>query len=238
MSLTSMLKGKTKKCIVLQNIINIFDLDKNKVSITNKEDTMYVPYNIDNWKNASLVGIAFDYMVRFILKKYQNKLDNEITHQENYYIAEEGINILKYNASEDIYLKAKNIYDNALEIIDNYINGLDVNSELIINVSVYLAKLESIYRDSFYKSRNAIKNLFNKESKNIQNEILNLSNSFENKFINKFDMKLKKQEIYYNPRFGICSLAVEGADADIFMNDSIIDFKTTKSLDKIDKDLK
>lgn len=54
----------------------------------------------------------------------------------------------------------------------------------------------------------------------------------------KFNIKTKKNTIYYNPNFDYCSVAVGGADADVVINDTLIDFKSSKYLKSIDDDFK
>ena len=57
---------------------------------------------------------------------------------------------------------------------------------------------------------------------------------FVNLFIKNFDDKFKLREnnnkIIYNPSFGKYSQSIGGADADVIINDTLIDFKTTTCL--------
>jgi hypothetical protein len=65
------------------------------------------------------------------------------------------------------------------------------------------------------------------------NEIINdlraLCNVFKDKFINSGIFK-ENEDVVFNPHFGVVvSLHVGGADADIFINGTLYDFKCTKS---------
>lgn len=235
MSLTSMLKGNTKECIELQSIIKSINIDENKIIETNLENKIVVPYRLSNYKKAGLVGTAFDYVARFILKKYQYSINGIITNEKTY-VAKKGLDILicKDDSKAE---KAEQCYEKALDLIDEYIKTSNVDIVQIINVAIFLAKLEYVYRSGYIQNAEIIRILFTKESQNVIDEIYNLQDSFEKNFINNhFKMKENPYTVFYNPTFGMCSAVVGGADADIIMDNTIIDFKTTKNLNSIKKD--
>src|SRR5690606_7604873 len=70
--------------------------------------------------------------------------------------------------------------------------------------------------------------LFNDPSKEVTNDIDNIMNVFEAKFLVP-EVIHPKSKVEFNPSFGAASALVEGADADIWIDGTLYDFKTTKS---------
>ena len=60
-------------------------------------------------------------------------------------------------------------------------------------------------------------------------------NVFDDSFLNK--VVATNSNVIFNPSFGICSTAVRGADADIFIDGVLYDFKTTKYYSYNSKDI-
>ena len=235
MSLTSMLKGNTKECIKLKKIISSVDIDINSEVNKVLNSEIKAKYILKDHSLASQVGTAFDYLARFVMKHYQNKV-NGLSYEEKY-IAEYGLKILlKYTKKEDNDYRA--IYNEGLNIISKFINSDydDLLFKRVVGVSVYFAKLERIFRSGYTKEiENSLKYKINPL---VEKELYNQIEIFKNVFEEKFNIKTKKNTIYYNPNFDYCSVAVGGADANVVINDTLIDFKSSKYLKSIDDDFK
>lgn len=233
MSLTSLLKSNSNAGELLRDIISIVEIDTDELSKQVAGTKIQAPYLLKNHSLASQVGTAFDYLARFVLKHYQYKVKGTAYNEQ--YVAKYGLDILlHYTTNENN--KYEETYITALEILDRYIKGDDSKETFkrVIGISVYLAKLETIYRSGYtLEKENALKY---KIEPIVEQELINQINIFINVFDKKFNFKTKPNTIYYNPSFELCSYAVGGADADIIIGDTLIDFKSSKYLKNIDKD--
>lgn len=171
--------------------------------------------------NYSLVGTAFDYLMRFYL---ENMNKNAIT---KHWVAENSVAILSAmckvkhpNITPDMISASKKmriLLEEAKTIHRNYRtkNELDEN---IIKTSIILAQMDGFYRAGIIHA-----NLGEVD----KGDITDLRNL----------ISLVKQEIFksknlclLNPTFGYGSTLVGGADADLIIDDTLIDIKTTKYL--------
>ena len=235
MSLTGMLKGNTNECIKLKEIISSVDIniDSEVNKVLNSE--IKAKYILKDHSLAGQVGTAFDYLARFLIKHYQNKVKG-ISYEETY-VAEYGLKILlTYTKKENNNYKA--VYNEGLNIISEFINSDydDLLFRRVVGVSVYFAKLERMFRNGY--SLEVEESLRYKINPLVEKELYNQIEIFKNTFEEKFNIKTRKNNVYYNPNFDYCSVAVGGADADIVINDTLIDFKSSKYLKSIDDDFK
>lgn len=236
MSLTSMLKSDTKKGKEFKSIIDIIQINIDEISKNIKEKKIKAPYLLGgNWKLAGQVGTAFDYLARFVIKHCQYKISGT-AHNEQY-VAKLGLRILLMS-TENENNNYESTYCTAIDIIDEYIKGND-SPELfkrVVGISVYFAKLESIFRNGYSIEKE--QSLKRRIDKNVERELYNQIEIFKEAFEYKFGIKTKKSITYYNPSFGRCSKAVDGADADIVINNTLIDFKSSKYLNSIEDDFR
>jgi len=208
-------------------------------------------------KNYGIIGTAFDYLLRF-------KLENEFkvkTEPKDYWIAdlaieriknsmvfkktklediksEDGKKILKKenkelvdirnfmnkqraNSRSKFYKKAISLYEEAKINYEAFI-ATGVFTEELVKSSIVLAKLDLYVRAGILDDTISI---FSKE------DIEDLANLFSIIPIVEFTPKKK---IILNPTFGKGSSMFMGADADIIIDNKLIDVKTTKNL-KIDR---
>lgn len=170
-------------------------------------------------KNYSLVGTAFDYLMRFYLQR-QNS--NTITGT---WVAEEAVLLLDnplisrlFGSSPQLRKKAKRIIHQAKELYLNYLTAGRMTDELIKH-SIYLAQLDVIYRAGIIDP-----NLGKADRKDIE-DLKNLIS-----VVNPSVFKARFLCIL-NPTFGKASKLVGGADADILIDDTLIDIKTVKQLE-------
>lgn len=191
--------------------------------------------------NYALMGTAFDYLMRFYLERI-NK--NAIA---DHWVAENSVSML--NAMSQVAKKKSKIPENLLpakqkimeefkdvsaqiitasnkmnELIDDAKKTHDVylkNGELsdeIFKTSIVLAQM-----DSFYRSGNIHPNLGSVE----EGDIADLRNLIS---IVRQDIFKSKKLCVLNPTFGYGSELVGGADADLIIDNTLIDIKTTKYL--------
>lgn len=189
--------------------------------------------------NYSLVGTAFDYLMRFYLKY----LNPEAI--ESSWVAEHGVGILKLfelarvaENGEELLKMLESIFGNklliniekdAIEKIDSIIqhvktafteylqtgNMKDELIELIIN----LAKIDLIIRVGIIEPTIGVVN---------KNDIEDLRKLVSIVDQNKFK---SKKICVLNPTFGEGSILVGGADSDLLLDNTLIDIKTVKSLE-------
>ena len=177
-------------------------------------------------KNYGRVGTAFDYLLRFYLK-YLNP--QTITHR---WVAELSLERLKKIVNmkkskltkdqrivlplwKDWYTKGKEELTLAKERYTQFLETGQVTDGLIKS-TIYLAKLDSIYRAGYIKKN------FEYVDKNDIKDLKNLIS-----LINQEEFKPNNNCIL-NPTFGNASIMVGGADADLVIDEMLIDIKTTK----------
>lgn len=187
--------------------------------------------------NYSLVGTAFDYLMRFYLE-YHNK--DILVIKKSCWIAESARNSLttyllkcwnndiRIGSNPDKLIKAIDLYniidDGFIEAEINYkkfILSGRITNKLIISC-LFLAKLDSYFRRSIIDQNFEI---FEKA------DVKDLKNLIS---IIKLEKFIVKKNLYINPSFGNGSILVGGADADLIIDDTLIDIKVTKEL-KLEK---
>ncbi len=160
-------------------------------------------------QNYSLVGTAFDYLLRFHIERLNS---NSITRQ---WVAESGVELTK--PKPEIYETLKATVDSIKKVHDSFIET-GILSETIIASTIVLAKLDMIQRIGRLEPK-----LFDYED----SDIADLKNLIS---IVDYPAFKSKKVSALNPTFGEASLLVGGADADFVIDDTLIDIKTTKNL--------
>jgi hypothetical protein len=186
---------------VRQKFSEEFVLPKAQLSGTLKAPPMTAHY--------SLVGTAFDYLMRFYLQRLN---PNSVVSN---WVAEYAVALLK--PDKRLYLKATGILDNARKGYIKYLKSGSINEE-IIKSSLLLAQLDPIYRAGYIDPK-----LGTIESKDVL-DLKNLISIVDSKFF-----RAKERRIL-NPTFEEASTLVGGADADLLIDNMLIDIKTVKDL--------
>jgi hypothetical protein len=156
----------------------------------------------------SLVGTAFDYLMRFYLKRLN---PNAITKQ---WVAEATPQLVPANTRilvDELLLEAHVTYDQYLETGDM--------NDGVLRVCLLLGQLDPIFRAHFIDP-----NLGTVDSEDIKD----LDNLI--RIVNAADFQCK-DICMLNPTFGMASRLVGGADMDLLLGDTLIDIKVTKILD-------
>ncbi|HBW33844.1 hypothetical protein [Desulfosporosinus sp. BICA1-9] len=202
-------------------------------------------------------GIAFDYLARFFIgqavdkecwnsflnlnalkgllnlefrvnpDEYSKLVGRYISYLSNimefvYSDVAKKIDMLIDKVSNRIEWKA---YEDFLEKLSKSNYKYDFDTSNLITYAVYFAKLEMIYRSKVIPED--INELTNLDMEQF-NDLAQMCNTF---FKNFFDSGLvtQKSDVVYNPTFGKVGYLVGGADADIYIDGVLYDFKSTKT---------
>lgn len=203
--------------------------------------------------NYPLVGTAFDYLLRFFLEYSYDQI------KSNHWIAENSLEILgklveviqnyrekelpkdlqqilsrlfslidkdfntknnnqKVEIVKEWYKKVKILIMEAKKNHNKFLSNGEI-TESLIESTIKLAQADIIYRAGIID-----KNL----SKINKDDVTDLRNLISLVDLNDFKPKYR---LYLNPSFGIASEMLGGADADLIIDDTIIEIKTTKKLE-------
>ena len=200
MSLTSFLKKPNIKA----NFKNNFPLKRQKIA----GELVAPPIT----KNYSLIGTAFDYLLRFYIKQI-----NPNVHESETWIADSGLEIIKkFPMYAKLSERAEMLLETAKKDYKEYLDG-GIFTKSLIESSIRLAQLDLFYRILPQPEISKID----------KNDIRDLNNLTE--IINP-EIFCTDNQCFLNPSFGNASELVGGADADLIIGDTLIDIKTTKNL--------
>lgn len=153
--------------------------------------------------NLGTVGTAFHYVIDLLVNKWNN-------NTEPYHlVAEDGIN---HNTKRRTFIN--NYYTRRLLFLENSLTIDELLPDCII-----LAKMESVYRCGKDFPNSVIFDINSNDIKDLQNMINIVDKSI---FLSKF-------RCIPSLGFGQSSNDIGGADADLIIDDTLIDIKTTKN---------
>jgi len=163
-------------------------------------------------KKYSLVGTAFDYLMRFWIKR------NNPQAEVKSWVAETAVEITlpMLGVPASVTKTAKRILREAKQTYSEYLETGDVTDEIIC-ATVHLAQLDPIYRALYVDPNLGI------VEQPVIDELKELLSLVNPKYF------LAKKYCALNPTFGDASSLVGGADADLIIDDVLIDIKTTQS---------
>src|SRR5260370_3921327 len=161
-----------------------------------------------------LVGTAFDYLLRFYIEKL-----NPSAHADGW-VAEEALEDLKVD-NHPQFKKANASFNEATKLYKKFLNSRDQRpTRELVAASVALAHLDQVYRigkldpSAFGPVPTAV-----------------LTDLEAMLLLVKPELFLAKQRFVLNPCFSdFASGIVGGADADLVIDDKLIDIKTNKDL--------
>ena len=177
-------------------------------------------------RRYSLVGTAFDYLLRFHLKRLNpnaierpwvaewsltSPLSPVLQDVEIDLVSQKVISYRKTSLTD----KIEQILQNSRKHYECYISGANLSEELCAHV-LMLVQIDLIVRARFIDP-----NLGNVDPGDIRDlqQLLKLINS---------DTIKVDQICLLNPTFGNDSRMVKGADADLILDDTLVEIKTTK----------
>lgn len=158
-----------------------------------------------------LIGTAFDYLLRFYVKRLNPKAI------ERAWVAESLVRELDVINEWEILNIARSIFVNAKRQNELFLRNGRVTDSLLTS-ALQLAQLDTVFRAGYFDS-----DLGEVD----QNDIADLRQLI--KITEAKQFKAKKICIL-NPTFGTGSELIGGADADLIIDDTIIEIKTIKNL--------
>jgi len=180
-------------------------------------------------KHYSLIGTAFDYLLRFYMKHLNPKA---ITKK---WVAESSIEVMRETREMRVWLdphksplllpiddnllaKADKMLSQAKTAYSDYIKSGETNDQLI-KCSILLAQLDTYFRAG----------IIAEDFGTIDDgDVADLRKLIS--LVNPISFKAKELCLL-NPTFGLASQLIGGADADLVMDNLLIDIKTTTELE-------
>ena len=158
--------------------------------------------------NYQLVGIAFDYLLRFYLERLN------AGSQRSVWAAEEGVLLLDaFDGASDKFLKAKGYLDGARNLYLSFIQDGLLTDELI-RAAMCLAHLEGTRRSGVFDEADLV-TVDERDMADLR-QLMSL--------VREQDFSSRKA-CYLNPTFGSTR-----SNADLVIDEKLIDIKTTKHL--------
>ncbi len=200
MSLTSFLAGN-------KDVRERLRLEVPKPKFPIKKDLLAPPLS----NRYSLVGTAFDYLLRFYLQHL-----NPNTVDKGHWVAETAVTLL--TGDPKLHAKGQEIVSQARKRVANFIKTGQMTDELIRS-ALLLGQLDPIFRAGVGHEYIGI--IYDEDMQDVRNLIsLVTPNIF-----------MADELCLINPTFGEASLMVGGADADLVIDDTLVDIKTSKNLE-------
>lgn len=103
---------------------------------------------------------------------------------------------------------------------------LDDDVNRLLSGAYFFAKLEQVYRSGGILPED-INSFFADPNEEIQRDLQNLCRVFKEKFIGA-ELIGPDSTVIFNPTFGLGSIMCGGADADVYVDGALYDFKTSK----------
>lgn len=186
-----------------------------------KEYVVQAPYKMEKQYNSSTVGTAFDYLARWIIARIITE------NKEQAYtdlIAEDGVFRCK-NESERLGIDLAKEYKALLENCKLYVHGTG-DIEDLIKTAIFFAKLEQVFRRNLLPFQIDLKYLLLVEDE-VVDDLKKLITVFK-RVIADTHIVHKNSIVVFNPTFGGASCIIGGADADVYIDGVLYDFKCTK----------
>lgn len=162
-------------------------------------------------QNSRIMGTAFDYLMRFHLKRLNPQA------VELPWIAENAWYILDSRGLDELCQQASQILTQAKERYAEFLSTQTLTDELLAS-TLLLAKL-----DGFYRALRMDENLLQVDEEDVR-DLRALISAVD------FSLFQTSGTVILNPQFKSSSL-VKGADADLILDDLLVDIKTVRELD-------
>lgn len=231
MSLTSLIKGKSEPAEKLQTILRSVLPKKGEFYTLSGKDpfsssyTTRVPYELTNNHYPSVVGTAFDYMARLIVAQKLSNVEDEVWIDST---SEKGLAYLLVISPKSLHKRLQKKYEKGQKIAERFVKSQTEITDKLLDYSTYLARLEQIIRSGM-PPQDIEGSLLSDEVDEIINELGKMCVVFESEFMVP-EIMTSESDVVFNPHFGRSSQACGGADADIFIDGVLYDFKTTKKI--------
>lgn len=226
MGLRRMLENTDLKKIVKPIIPSKYEFTTNlgwNIEAFSKNYQELAPNNLSDKGNARLVGTAFDYMARFIIAK--NIEHNKKMVLEDM-LCEKAFDILAVSLNEKELEYYQMCYTEAVMMVEDYIVHRTNSYYNILHHAFLFANLEQIQRASLMvDAQSVLKHNYMSDTE-LEEDLKKNCEVFEQAFITSGIVK-KDSVVVFNPHFGIWSVKCFGADADVFIDGVLYDFKCT-----------
>lgn len=163
-------------------------------------------------RNYALIGTAFDYILRFKLEEQYEDVDSQP------WVAHSGLviaQLLENDSETTAGHPLEQILADAESLHQEYLETGEMTDELLA-ASLDLARLDWIYRSG---------RISDEFGQALEGDIMDLRRLYE---ITPTDEFTNATTLLLNPTFGSASDLVGGADADIVLDNTLIDIKTVK----------
>jgi hypothetical protein len=231
MSMKSMIQGKGQHALELIEILKSTLPDKTLFKTISGSPafsqaySIKVPYELSESYYSTVVGTAFDFMVRFLIaKKLQLQLGNYFKQTAAY----KGLMLMKNLTDKKTFDHLAKRFDKCSGFFKNFLISDSFDLENSLEASCAWARFEQVARSGGVLPEN-MDVFFKKDKDEIIQDLGNLCTVFKDAFINT-DLIKKESNVVFNPTFGLYSMPIGGADADIFIDGTLYDLKTGKSI--------
>ena len=164
-------------------------------------------------QSYGLTGTAFDYLMRFWIETINPGAETKRWVAEN---ALAMLELGELQVSDSLKKTVRKLLQEARLCYSDYLKTGKVTDD-IVSAAIQLARLDAIYRAGYIDPN------IGKVEKSIVDELRDML-----KLAKRKDFTAKSY-CALNPVFGEASLLVGGADADLIIDDTLIDIKTIKS---------
>jgi hypothetical protein len=175
-------------------------------------------------KRYSLVGTAFDYLMRFCVKQLNPKATTKkwVAESSTERMRELGFALnyqrVRIPIDDNLLAKADKMLSQSKKAYSDYIKSGNMNDE-VTKCTILLAQLDTYFRAGIIGEDFGIID---------EGDVADLQKLIAIVRPDSF----KAKELYLlNPKFGEASLLVGGADADLVIDNLLIDIKTTTKLE-------
>ena len=237
MSLTSMINGRRPEDAAFRGLLKstmpdkaLFRTHSEKKAFAGSEYEMLAPYQLSSRGYAGLVGTAFDYLARVLVARAIRDHKSRCLRLE---VAERGLRLLdvEYRVGEEALRRINTRYADSRCRLNYFVHEQDdAPIEQIISICCFLARLDHLARQSFEHQlpymETTLTVLLSDELSEITEDLKRLSDVFSRRFIDAGVMN-QDSAVMFNPCF-MSSLLLGGADADIFIDGTLYDLKTSK----------
>jgi len=232
MSLTILLKGKREIDLELQSILREIIPGKQQFSALSKaaafssQTSIKAPYHLSNSHQSSIVGTAFDYMARFIVAQTIARNKNSVTAD---LAAIYGLEIIKRHCDDQTSRLLESKWKEGVDMVHQFVHCSKRSFEELLCYAAYMARLEHIYRTGMPPRdiKGSMSSMLAKEDREITDDLKRLCEVFMASFMVP-QIITPESNVVFNPHFGIASRSCGGADADIYIDGTLYDFKTSK----------
>lgn len=196
-----------------------------------KKYKLLAPNSLSNKYYSTLAGTAFDYAARFITARYaygnrgeENEITTNATSDLNSFY---GLVAIQKMIGGEALKKLHDRYVEAFSRVKVYFRLPEVDHSILIEPCCYFARLEHIYRSGGVLPKDGYEVLLKNESQEVYSDLKQLCDVFFETFISN-GIVHDGSRVVFNPSFCKASALLGGADADIYIDGVLYDFKTTK----------